>query len=308
VALTYHAGQIEVQTEANTRPVAEMLREWVGPIGEFTLGADLIILAAQVDGAFEFAALSGAPPLVEPAGGSALQFPAPLFPQTPDSSTRQVGGIAIALGRRQRARLNGEMSCDYEPVFEAHEAFANCRKYILPSLALEDAFHLGPQHSEGIALGDAWLSDVIGRCETSFLASISPEGLPDVSHRGGPPGFLTLDVAAGRLTWPEFVGDGMFKSAGNVRSTADVALLVLDLESGDAAQINGRGRFEVLRREKTPRGDGVMQNREPYPVQGAMSVEVTSALRLRGMMSPRRRVEKAERITSCDATSVQVPQ
>jgi uncharacterized protein len=308
MTLTYHAGQIEVQTEANTRPVAEMLRDWVGPIGEFTLGADLIILAAQVDGAFEFAVLSGAPPLVEPAGGFALQFPAPLFPQTPDGSTRQVGGIAISLERRQRARMNGEMSCDYEPVLEAGEAFVNCRKYIIPSLALEDAFHLGPQLREDVALDDPWLADVIARCETSFLASISPEGQPDVSHRGGPSGFLQLDAAAGRLAWSEFVGDGMFKSAGNVRATSDVSLLVLDLDSGDGAQLNGRGAFTVVRTEKTPRGDGLMQLRDPYPVQGAMSVELTSAQRLHGVMAPRRKVEKAERIT-CDAsTSLQAPQ
>lgn len=102
MSLTYHAGQVEVQQEANTRPVAEMLRDWVGPIGEFTLGADLIILAAQVDGAFEFAVLSGAPPLVEPAGGFALQFPAPLFPQTPDGSTRQVGVRLPQVGRVSR--------------------------------------------------------------------------------------------------------------------------------------------------------------------------------------------------------------
>jgi hypothetical protein len=33
MALRYHAGQIEVQEEANTREVAEMLADWVGPVG-----------------------------------------------------------------------------------------------------------------------------------------------------------------------------------------------------------------------------------------------------------------------------------
>lgn len=306
--LTYHAGQLEVQTEANTRPVAEMLRGWVGPLGEFTLGADMIVLGAQVDGAFEFATLSGAPPLVEPAGGMSLQFPSPMFAPPSDGGTRLVGGIAISLAERRRARLNGEMTCDYEPVLTAYEGFTNCRKYIIPSLALEDDMHLGPQAKEDVPFDDAWLADVVARCETSFLASISPDGQPDVSHRGGQPGFLMLDAPAGRLSWDEYVGDGMFKSAGNVRANGDLALLVIDLDSGDAAQLNGRGTFTVVRREKAPRGDGLMQLRDPYPVQGAISVELSSAQRLRGLIHPRRKIEKTGRLTCADSTDEQAPQ
>ena len=47
MALQYHAGQIEVQGEANTRPVAEQLAHWVGPVGEFASVADLFVLATS---------------------------------------------------------------------------------------------------------------------------------------------------------------------------------------------------------------------------------------------------------------------
>jgi hypothetical protein len=306
--LTYHAGQLEVQTEANTRPVADMLRGWVGPLGEFTLGADMIVLAAQVDGAFEFATLSGEAPLVEPAGGQSLQFPAPMFSPPSDGETRLVGGIAISLADRRRARINGEITCDYEPVLTAHEGFTNCRKYIIPSLALEDAMHLGPQAREDVPFNDAWLAGIIARCETSFLASISPEGQPDVSHRGGPAGFLKLDPAAGRLSWDEYIGDGMLKSGGNVRACSELALLLIDLDTGDAAQLNGRGVFTVTLREKRPRTDGLMQVRDPYPVQAQMAVELTSAQRLRGLILPRVKIEKTTRLTCADTTDEQAPQ
>ena len=43
----YHHGQIEVQTEANTRPVAEALRNWVGPVVEFCETADVIVFATN---------------------------------------------------------------------------------------------------------------------------------------------------------------------------------------------------------------------------------------------------------------------
>jgi hypothetical protein len=42
VKLKYHHGQIEIQTEANTRIVADRLAGWVGPVVEFCRTADLI--------------------------------------------------------------------------------------------------------------------------------------------------------------------------------------------------------------------------------------------------------------------------
>jgi hypothetical protein len=69
-----------------------------------------------------------------------------------------------------------------------------------PSCALVPERHTGPDAAEPLALDDPWLAAVVARAETAFLASISPDGGPDVAHRGGPPGFLTLDPAARRLT------------------------------------------------------------------------------------------------------------
>ncbi len=307
--LVYHPGQIEVQTEANTRPVADMLSDWVGPLSEFTMGADMIVLAVQESAGLEVAVICGAPPLVEPAHGNSLRFPAPMF-SAPEggSDVRRVGGIAISLAERRRARINGDITCDDEPVLNASEGFTNCRKYIIPSLAVEDEMHLGPQGRDEIALDDPWLANVVAVCETAFLVSVSPDGQPDVSHRGGPAGFLVLDVPSRRLNWPEYVGDGMFKSAGNVRSGCELALIAVDLETGDAAQLNGRGTFTVTMKEKRPRTDGLLQARDPYPVQAQVSVDLTSAQRLRGMITPRRKIERAQRLTSTDNTSVQAPQ
>jgi len=65
--LSYHAGQIAVQEEAKTRHVADKLAHWVGPVDEFALGADLLLLAtADADGVLSFTVLSGGP-----AGGGA---------------------------------------------------------------------------------------------------------------------------------------------------------------------------------------------------------------------------------------------
>lgn len=66
--LDYHPGQLVVQTEANTRPVAEKLRDWIGPVTAFAEAADLVAIAAVAPApappAPAFTLLSGAPPLV----------------------------------------------------------------------------------------------------------------------------------------------------------------------------------------------------------------------------------------------------
>ena len=137
-----------------------------------------------------------------------------------------------------------------------------------PSLALEERPHLGPVACEPLALDDPWLAALLAKAETSFLASVSPDGGPDVAHRGGPPGFLELDAAARRLTWPEYVGDGVFKSAGNVRATGIMTLLVPDHDSGDGVELIGRGDYRNIRPERRQRIDALVQHREPVPNPG----------------------------------------
>jgi hypothetical protein len=306
--LQYHAGQIEVQEEANTRPVADMLAHWVGPVGQFASVADLIVLATpDAQGDLRFASVSGAAPLVEFAGGSTIRLPALDLPWA--SSDSLAGGIAISLAQLRRARLNGRLAWDEDAwTLETDEAFTNCRKYIAPSMALSDAPHAGPSSRESIALNDPWLRHVVAGAETSFLASISPDGQPDVSHRGGLPGFLQFDASEQTLRWDEYVGDGMFKSVGNVRATGRASLLVLDLTTGDAAELTGRATYTTLRQYKEARESGLEQHRDRYPVQGAIEMRLETATRLTQLTSPRQRLDKALRVTSVSSTGEQAPQ
>ena len=308
--LNYHAGQIAVQEEAKTRHVADKLAHWVGPVDEFALGADLLLLAtADADGVLSFAVLSGEPPLVDIAGDSELRlrFPPGLAPlsQTPVAC----GGLAISLGQARRARINGTLIPNAgASELAAAETFTLCRKYMAPSLALEERPHLGPVACEPLALDDPWLTGLLAKAETSFLASVSPDGGPDVAHRGGPPGFLKLDAAARRLTWPEYVGDGVFKSAGNVRATGAMTLLVPDHDSGDGVELVGRGNYENLRPERRQRVDALVQHHDPFPIQGVITCEIIRAVRLRQLLHPRQRIEKAIKVTSRSSVDEQAPQ
>ena len=303
--LKYHSGQIAIQTEASTTRVAEQLAHWVGPVAEFARGADLILLAAaNADRSLSFSSLSGAPPLVEVFDG-----PDGLRLRLPDGlKPTYYGGLVISLANARRARINGEVvrhsdKNELEPV----ETFTLCKKYIAPSFALEEQPHLGPVSREPISLSNPWLTDLLGRAETAFFASLSPEGKPDVAHRGGSPGFIQLDPVAQMLTWQEYVGDGVFKSAGNLRATNIMTLMVPDFETGDSVELIGHGDYKNLRTERKQRLDPLVQHRKDFPVQGVINCKIDLALRLQGLLHPRKRLEHALKITSRSTTSQQAP-
>ena len=59
-----------------------------------------------------------------------------------------------------------------------------------------------------------------------FLATADTEGRPDCSFKGGAPGFVRV-MAPDLLVYPDYDGNGMFKSLGNIRSNPHVGLLFI---------------------------------------------------------------------------------
>lgn len=316
--LRYHAGQLAVQAEANTTHVAEKLAGWVGPVERYAADADLIVLAHTApDGTLAHVAISGEPPLAVPVEPGVLELPAPAValvlapsgsrPGPSPTSGVAVGGLVISLARAERARINGTLHVDEDGgVLVAEERFTLCRKYLAPSVAVSGGLHAGPTSTEPVAIGDPWVRGVLEAAETAFLASRSPDGAPDVAHRGGPAGFLALDAAGATVSWAEFVGDGVFKSAGNVRATGIATLLVPDLATGDAVELAGTAVYENVLTRFRPREDALVQHRERFPTQGLMTLRVRSVRRLGSFISARRRIE-AESVTSRDHPEEQAP-
>ena len=70
------------------------------------------------------------------------------------------------------------------------------------------------------------------------LATADAEGQPDCSYKGGLPGFVR--VADERtLVFPDYDGNGMFRSLGNILVNPHVGLLFVDFEQADRMRING---------------------------------------------------------------------
>ena len=304
--LKYHVGQIAVQAEANTRVLADRMANWVGPAADFALNADLLLFTHLApDNDLHFTAVSGPPPLIEIVGSGHLRIPAAtnLLPPGP------AGGLAINLSQARRVRLNGIVeSAPDGPELDLAEVFTLCRKYLAPSLGIGDVTHAGPESRAATLWDDPAFISLVARAETAFLATVAPDGAPDVAHRGGPAGFLAYDPASHQLAWAEFIGDGVFKSAGNLRATNRFTLLVPDLETGDAYELVGHGDYEnerVLRREREA---PLEQHRDAYPSQGRITGMVERVLWLGGFMRPRRHLDAAIKVTSSSHVDLQAPQ
>lgn len=59
-----------------------------------------------------------------------------------------------------------------------------------------------------------------------FLATADAQGRPDVSYKGGLPGFVRI-IGPSTLAFPDYNGNGMFKSLGTIIDNPNVALLFI---------------------------------------------------------------------------------
>jgi len=163
-----------------------------------------------------------------------------------------VGCLGIELHTRRRNRLNGVMALDDDGgafTLAVDQSFGNCPKYIQ---AREPRF-LQPPSAQGrprkVRHFTAWddqVANILRHADTFFVASQygraagdAREGV-DVSHRGGPPGFVALRDAK-TLVWPDYRGNFFFNTLGNLALNPRCGLLVIDFASADTVQLTGAG-------------------------------------------------------------------
>ena len=76
------------------------------------------------------------------------------------------------------------------------------------------------------------------RLDMFFLASVDAGGQPTCSYKGGDPGFVTV-VDDRTLAFPNYDGNGMYLSMGNVEATHRVGLLFIDFEHQRRMRVDG---------------------------------------------------------------------
>ena len=71
-----------------------------------------------------------------------------------------------------------------------------------------------------------------------FLATADEDGRPNCSYKGGDPGFVRV-LDAHTIAFPNYDGNGMYLSMGNVLKNPNVGLLFIDFEGRHRMRLNG---------------------------------------------------------------------
>lgn len=253
----FHEGELAVQRLAGVEDQAARLSGMMaaphlsGGASFFLAERDLAVLGARDrEGGLWVSPLVGAPGFLD-AHATTLQVGAVPVPGDPLADLqlgKTAGLIAIDFETRRRMRVNGTVTGSGPAGFEmaVDQAYGNCPQYIQQR-------HL--DHSErpvDTASSPAGAQDSLGtgqrdlieRADTFFLGTEHPTRGTDASHRGGTPGFVRVE--GDELWWPDYPGNNMFNSLGNLAVDDSAALLFVDFATGETVQLSGTATVDWI--------------------------------------------------------------
>ena len=249
----YHPGEIAIQTKAGLREqandLAGMYRDALpASVAEFLTQHTFGVLSSEDANGNLWAS-----PLTGPAG---------IFSVPDDHSVRihldrldpridaelargkLAGLLVIHFDQRLRIRINGTAHHAANTLtLRIAQFYGNCTKYIQRRIPAPEV----TANSISSCLSADRLTDAqrawIARSDTFFIASRHPESGTDASHRGGRPGFVTAPDER-TIVFPDYRGNNMFNTLGNLEVEPRASLLFIDFESGASLQLTGNAAVQ----------------------------------------------------------------
>ncbi|MFC5407361.1 pyridoxamine 5'-phosphate oxidase family protein [Cohnella soli] len=243
---SYHEGELAVQKLANASDQANksansVLDYFPRSASDFLLRLTFIIAATLDERHRAWASLlSGPEGFISVADERTVH----IRPPVRDGDTLQqhllahdaIGLLAIEPSSRRRMRINGTVLDKLpEIVVFAEQIYTNCPKYIRNRVPL---YEMSPKGTTITSELNETYNEWIASADTFYIASASRDNKPDVSHRGGPPSFVkVLDEKT--LIFPDYSGNSMFNTLGNIHENPTCGLLFIDYAKGDTLQLTG---------------------------------------------------------------------
>jgi len=269
MAFAFHEGERAVQARAGEAAVAvrnaSVITDTVIAGARPFIEKQVMVATATRDaeGQLWASLVSGPPGFLRSPEGRAIEMQLGAerrsahdpFWQGLDAGSR-VGLLFIELSTRRRYRVNGQVEQldDAMARLSIAEAYPNCPKYIQrrhPRSQAAPAEAAGtPAARHGQALDEEGTA-LLAQADTLFMASGAPGGELDASHRGGPRGFIEV-LNGRRLRVPDYAGNSMFNTLGNLALDPACGLVVPDFDGGRLLHLSGRA--ELCWEEPDPQG------------------------------------------------------
>ena len=255
-ALQQRAGAFERMAEVGPRVIRSFMpdqhREFFAELPFVVLGT----LDAQ--GQPWASVLAGPPGFARSPDPQRLRIDA--LPSLPGLSLLADGAPVAMLGiqphTRRRNRMNGRVETLDSVGFAVRvgQSFGNCPKYIQPREALYEKPEAAAGEVQPLEGLDARARELIAQADTFFIATAHPQAARgtdpaaaafgvDVSHRGGPAGFVRLESES-TLVVPDYVGNSFFNTLGNLQLEPRCGLLFLDRGRGDLLYLACRASLQ----------------------------------------------------------------
>ncbi len=248
----FHEGELEVQeradqqadAESNSAMIADKL--YAGALNFIRQQQMAILSTRDTDGHRWASVIFGPRGFLEPSDRQSLHIAVPAAERDASDplwnnlqSDPRFGLLVIELANRRRLRINGDAGVnDCEILLKVTESFPNCPKYITQrelKVELAEAPEAKSNVSEGTDLPTR-LQEMIANADVLFLATGHAQRGNDASHRGGSPGFLEV-MNKSTLRLPDYPGNGLFNSLGNVAGDPQAGVLIPDFEHGRQLQL-----------------------------------------------------------------------
>jgi uncharacterized protein len=254
--MKYHPGEIAVQTRAGvTEDAAEVGEGIIDRVPEAArdfLALRRMVVIATIDarGRVWASVVTGEPGFLSVLDDRNVRIGA--LPPEGDpllENLRAEGHVALFipdLAAPRRIRLNGRGQIRGGEIHvHAEQVYGNCRRYI------QERLLLGPRGSSGDLRSHVTRSselspqdrDQVSHADTFFIATEHPEAGADASHKGGKPGFVRV-LDDRRIAFPDYNGNHMFNTLGNLAINPNAGLLFIDFEGGRTLQLTGRASID----------------------------------------------------------------
>ena len=156
---------------------------------------------------------------------------------------QEMGTLALQPHTRRRMRLNGTITSMASGLtIKAQQVYSNCPKYI-QARTFEHTERPERQTLHLTEL-DPLALRIIQQADTFFVASGAPGYGADASHRGGFPGVVQVHDGQ-TLSFPDFSGNRMYNTLGNLHLNPNIGLLFVDFTEGHVLRLLGKAEVQI---------------------------------------------------------------